>query len=87
MSITIGSVFLQNTVDSLTKAVALTEFASQELKEMFDAAMDAPGGKYEYSSTAIYRIAAMLDMVAGSLSDRETMLFGLGNASRAEVSA
>ena len=85
MRVTIGPVFLQHTLETLTQTSVLTEFASQELMVMFNGAMDAPGGKYEYSSSAIYRIAAILGMVAGSLSDRETALRCLGNTSAVEV--
>lgn len=55
--------------ESLYQLANLTEHAGQELMQMFDDYSDAPGGKYEFPATAIYRVSSLLRILSHELED------------------
>lgn len=72
--IEIGEMHLRGHAEAFCKASSLTDLASQQLMLMHDNAMDSPGGKYEYPSSTIYQIAALLELVSNQLMERESFI-------------
>lgn len=55
--------------ESLAQLADLTGHAGQELRQMYDDWLDAPGCKYEFSATTIYRISSLLRVISHELEE------------------